>query len=568
VRVSAEHSGRQVKGASVALILINDAGTFSKTATTDLRGRALLLGLAPGRVRVTASHGGYLSTSQAQPGEQVAFSRLDEGQQLEVSLLLKRAGTIAGVVTDEAGEPLVGLQVDAFRRGYSNGSSVFTASGTSDLTDDRGAYRLAGLPPGDYLVGVVPRYTDQSASEAQAYSFVAVDPDDGGGVPPEPVPIPTLDVGNGRAVLLSPSSPLPLVLADGRILGYAPTFHPGTSSANASLVRIAAAERREDVNLRLEAVPAASVSGTVRVPAGGRLFASQVSLIPTSTGDRVLEGDRHLSLTGAEGTFSFPLVPRGQYTLEARAVMTDETGAPAFTAGPRWASVPISVGDEPIAGLSVPLHTGMTVTGRIAYRTDAVEGAVKTLTGVRIALVPQNHPRSFGNPLAAQTLKDDGVFELRSLAPGPYTLSLSGLPYRWQPASAVLNGQDVLDTGLRLQPGEDIENLVVTITDRMSEVSGAVRDAKGQPTSEGYVIVFPADRAYWSGTLRRVQGTKPDTDGRFAFLRSMPAGDYLIVAADAEAGQWQDPAFLATLVSKATPFRLGEAEKLTKDVKR
>jgi len=569
VQVVADHNGRPVKGANVVVILINETATYSKSTVTDRHGRALLLGVAPGRARVTASHSAFLSSPQAAPGGQVAFSRLEDGQHLEMSIRLKRAGAIAGYVTNEAGEPMIGLQIEAFRRGYANGKSVFTQSGTMDLTDDRGAYRLTGLPPGEYLVGVVPRYVDRSAAEAEAMSFVAVDPDDGGGIADEPVPIPTLDVGDGRTVLLTPSSPVPMVpTPGGRMLGYAPTFYPGTSPANASLIPLGAAEQREGVNFRLDPVPVVRVSGSVQPPANGRLFTSMITLVPASASDRALEGDRHFSLTGPGGTFSFPFVPQGQYTLEARTLLTDEQGRPVFTTGSRWASVPLSVEDEPIADLVVPVNTGMAFTGHVRFRTGYVEDAVKSLSGVRVQLSPQNHPRAFANPGLTQALKEDGTFEFRNLMPGAYALNVTGLPYRWQAASAMFNGGDLFDVGLRLEPGQDLENVVVTVTDRMSEVSGVLRDASGLPTSDGYVIVFPTDRRHWTGTSRRVQGTRPDTDGSFAFLRSMPPGEYLIVAADAEPGQWQDPAFLATLVSRATPFTLGEAEKVAKDVKR
>ena len=96
----------------------------------------------------------------------------------------------------------------------------------------------------------------------------------------------------------------------------------------------------------------------------------------------------------------------------------------------------------------------------------------------------------------------------------------------------MVNGRDAFDFGLRIEPGQDVENVVVTVTNRMAELTGVLRDA-GRHTvvSPGYVVVFPADRAYWTGNSRRVLATRPDTDGRYAFLRTLPAGDYLLVAA-------------------------------------
>ncbi len=76
------------------------------------------------------------------------------------------------------------------------------------------------------------------------------------------------------------------------------------------------------------------------------------------------------------------------------------------------------------------------------------------------------------------------------------------------------------------------------------------------------MIIFPLERAYWTGAARRVQATRPDSDGSFAFLRTLPAGQYLLAWADAEVGQWQDPSFLEQLVKRAQPIALDDATTL------
>jgi hypothetical protein len=63
---------------------------------------------------------------------------------------------VSGTVSDEAGEPVVGVEIRVFERRYLAGRKRLVAGGTQ-FTDDRGVYRLGTLPPGDYIVAFVSR---------------------------------------------------------------------------------------------------------------------------------------------------------------------------------------------------------------------------------------------------------------------------------------------------------------------------------------------------------------------------------------------------------------------------
>jgi hypothetical protein len=66
---------------------------------------------------------------------------------------------------------------------------------------------------------------------------------------------------------------------------------------------------------------------------------------------------------------------------------------------------------------------------------------------------------------------------------------------------------------------------------------------------------------------RRIQATRPATDGRFSF-RSLPAGDYRLVAVtDIETGQWFDPAFLRPLLGASIGITLAEGEQKIQDIR-
>ena len=93
---------------------------------------------------------------------------------------LWRFGVISGTVTDESGEPMIGVTVRAMRRIYAGGRPRLGA-GPQGTTDDRGMYRIASLPAGDYVV-VMPNTTTTVANSAiDAYRAAISTGGQGGG---------------------------------------------------------------------------------------------------------------------------------------------------------------------------------------------------------------------------------------------------------------------------------------------------------------------------------------------------------------------------------------------------
>src|SRR5206468_5450232 len=84
-----------------------------------------------------------------QPGTPVTLA---DGQELAtIDLRVVRGGVITGRVLDEDGEPLARAVVTVQRYQYVRGERQLSPAG-GDQTDDRGQYRVFGLPPGDYYV--------------------------------------------------------------------------------------------------------------------------------------------------------------------------------------------------------------------------------------------------------------------------------------------------------------------------------------------------------------------------------------------------------------------------------
>ena len=116
-------------------------------------------------------------------------------------------------------------------------------------------------------------------------------------------------------------------------------------------------------------------------------------------------------------------------------------------------------------------------------------------------------------------------------------------------------------------PATGAPSVVVTLTDRVSALSGAITTAAGQPATDYFVVVFPADERYWDTPTRRVVSTRPDGRGQYVFA-SLPPGDYRVaVTSDLAPGDLGERGTLLRLrdTSAAVTIALGEAK--TFDVK-
>ena len=132
-------------------------GAIGASAITDANGRFALTALPAGRYTLAARKGGYLTL---QYGQTRAFEKgtpiqLEPGETLKaVNLELPRGGVLTGRVVDHFGQPAVGARVEAERYQFASGRWDLVGVGRSDHTDDRGVYRIYGLPPGDYYLEV------------------------------------------------------------------------------------------------------------------------------------------------------------------------------------------------------------------------------------------------------------------------------------------------------------------------------------------------------------------------------------------------------------------------------
>jgi hypothetical protein len=185
-------TGKPVGGVAVTL---NSPGAPSAIPVPPAPGNPATLSAFPMRIISNASgqfvfhslpKGGYLAATKAGyalsafgrnaptepgPGSGGQTLLLGEGERRgDVAIRLWEYAGLGGRVVDEAGEPVIGIEVRVLRRATAGGRSVFTQTGNQPLTDDRGMYHAGSLPPGDYVAGIVTTQTSVPTSLQEAFT--------------------------------------------------------------------------------------------------------------------------------------------------------------------------------------------------------------------------------------------------------------------------------------------------------------------------------------------------------------------------------------------------------------
>jgi hypothetical protein len=567
----------------IALTTTNRAipGGPRSTRTTN-EGHFAFFDLTPGTYALDVSKPGFIAGAygRVRPGGLAQSVTLGDGELLtSVRLTIWEYAGVSGTIRDEAGEPMVGVSVRAFRRGLVHGRFQFV-TGLTATTDDRGQYRIDLLTPGRYVIAV--------ANTQTAVPLAAVRPPAGTATPPDP-DAQLLARGISRAGSSAGGREVAgqlwvgvrgslMAVPDpdetGRVLAYPTTFHPGARSIReAELISLESGEQRPNVDIQLRLAPTVLVSGVITgdVPMAG----INLRLVPDYAED--LGGDVRMMETAiavcdASGQFVFVGVPPGQYYLQTQVVPESAIpgGSPAVDRR-GWLNERVTVGDEGLRGFSLPLRPVVAVSGRIAFDgsktpppPDLIQRLTVSLETIGFAINRVEAPYQ-------ATFNKDGQFLLHGVPPGRYVMTFraaiadrQAMP-DWEFKSITLNGQDISDRPTTIT--ESVSGVVVTLTNNNTELNGLVRDATGKPDPHAAVLLFTTERDLWQVRMvRRIRSIRAGETGAYV-VRGVPPGDYFVVAIpDAEIGDFPDPAMLDALSKIATRISVAPARHVTQNL--
>jgi protocatechuate 3,4-dioxygenase beta subunit len=533
VVVSDEPQPRPLRRARITL---TGAGLDTpQTAITADDGSFGFDALPAGRFTLVAAKEPYVSMAYGarRPGRPGTGIQIAAGQAVPLTVRLPRGAVITGTVLDVDGRPAIGVPVYALssrsgggviERQWINVPGVIPGN-----TDDRGVYRIYGLPAGEYVVSAQPALR---------------------GVPGGP---------NAEIRLMQAGK------VASRPVTLAQVFHGGGADlSRAARIAVRAGEERAAVDIQLEYLPLATVSGIVSSPPGWT--PARVSLWRT---DEAAQPTGAAAVTAdAQGAFTFRGVRPGTYRFAARAVPHADGGdvrAPSVTDAARFALADVAVAGDDVEGVALSLQPPLTLAGRIVFETDRAvpPAALQLRMGAPAVLAGAGG----GWPMPT-VIVDGTTFRVAGMVPGLYRMMLTPPGVRapigsWWLTSISAGGRELLDAPLDLQ--QSVDDAVATLSDRASEVSGTLRDPQGAAIPDLWVVVFPVDRTGWFSHSRRVAAVRANREGQWT-VRNLPPGEYRVVSGDFEQFEWFDPAVLERFSPEATPIRIAGPEKHTVDL--
>ena len=500
-RVVAGDTGKPVRGAFVNVIDTRASSPTERKGrwiATDADGRWEFADLAPGRYAVSVTKSGYLKVEygQQRPFERGRPLELSAGQTFDrVDVTLPRSSAITGRVFDEFGDPAAAVMVRALRHRYVDGRRQLTplsegievlANGGGDITDDLGQFRIYGLAPGDYYVSAAFSPSGQAAGRTD----------------------------------------------------YLPTYYPGTAApSEARRITVRLGEEADNINVNLVVARFSVVSGTVLnsqnapVKASLQLSTEDTSGLPVGP-----------ATSSADGTFAFRHVPPGEYRLRVYGAQSVGTA--------EFASVPVVVGGEDVAGIVIITFPGATAGGRVVFQDGE-----KPDTRLFVRSATTVPGATFSN--SSVGVNPDMSFTLSGLTER-HTFRLGAVPDGWFLKSVTHRGADITDTGYEFKPGERVSGIQILLTRQATTLTGVVKDDRGDPVGDYSIVAFSSDRNKWGYLTRFVRSARPDQDGRFT-IRALPPDDYLVIAVEyVESGQEFDPEQLRAWEPMATKVSLGE----------
>jgi hypothetical protein len=457
--------------ANVVVALQNTLDPYSSPGVrvrTDGAGQFRFTGVTAGRYVLGALAPGFVFPSDQPFGPHGVLITVLEGENMDgFSIELKRGAAIAGRVTDSqrraiAEENVVLTKLDEQGRPQQLNRPM---NSYLNITDDRGYYRLFGLPAGRYLVSV-----GQNPQE------------------------------------FSPNG--------GRMVFYRKTYHPdATEESKAEVIELSESGEATGVDITVaEAKLACLVSGRiVDAETGKPVTMMGVGYMKVMENGRSSGSTLSASQSDANGRFQI-LLPPGKYLLFGGGSNGDY-----FTDQAR-----IEVEDKDVSGIELKARRGATISGVVM-----IDGAYDRAVLARLpslSLSARNRSDDVWRVISRSSrINPDGGFRISGLPPGKITFLLSGqndsnkLSILRIEKGGVSQGRQI-----EIGAGEQAHNLRVVLVHAAASIRGQMKIIGGAAPSE---IVVRVNARKLGGDESANFGSQVDASGQFV-IEGLTAGEY------------------------------------------
>lgn len=426
---------------------------------------------------VTVTKSGYAPRAfgEAPPAVPPTLITLAQDQVKEnVVIQLADQVSITGRVLDEDDTPFAGALVEAMRAVF-QGERRTLVTVAEAVTDDRGEFRLIGLPPGQYYLSAFdPAFQSVGDKEGQLF--------------------------------------------------YSPTFYPGVVFPDEAVrITLDSGVNSERLEFKLRIIRPSRVLGSIATPIEGGgvakpLLSAAVQMSPTRNDQFSLFTLTEPSMEPG-GQYLFANVPPGRYRMQARGE-TEHEGVTRFSVY----SLEVKGADKRDAHML--LMEGAVVSGVVAWETSS--GRVPPTRDGIIVRMPMEDGNDFGDSVSGYVQPDD-TWRINGIMAGRHYFRVDGLPDGWHMKRVEFEGADITDVPRTFNYGQVAPEFRVVLSDRTTILRGFVVPPGRDDLQSYAVVAFSLNALHWRPQSRYTRLVYPNDIGIYE-IKGLPPGQYYLAA--------------------------------------
>lgn len=451
---------------------------------------------------------------------------------VETNVQARRGGVVSGKIAYDDGDAAINVQLSLSRK-MSDGTlrPIFGGYGSTALarlrTDDRGYYRIAGLPPGEYVISAAEANTD-----------------------------PNQPSGDGDAVVTD---------------ALVRTYYGDTSDPKqARSFTLDFSSEARDIDIRLVDTTWHTISGNALAARDGRpLKEISVQLIPKEKSYSPYGAAQRYTQTDADGNWNFRGIPDGVYYVVAEApyeaVPNPSGEEPRYERNllRKRLEITLTGGDQ--TGVALRLEDGGSLSGTIVWEGKRPKS--EDSYSVCLRADPLKDAEKLWQSGEFSTCADENrKIVLAGLPTGALRVLSASLPEGYYIKAMTAKGLDLLKQPLTLAASENVRDWQIIIAAGAGRLIVKAQDAAGKPLANAPVLLIPADELR-RGDVNSYQRGLTDATGAWTVENCTP-GEYLIFLPTLEeVPRFTQPGYVETQIAQAQRVTLRVNETKTAEVK-
>ncbi len=501
------NSNKPVRRANVVLSTV-EARPQDALAWTDGDGRFSFGYLPAGSYQLRVSKDGYQAAiyGTETPRRPASIIQLANDEvRNDFIFRLKPPTSISGVVLDEDGDPLAGVEVTLMTPGFERHKRKLLR-GARTTTDSNGRYRLTAVAPGRYAVLATPLFFR-------------------------------------RALKMQPE------VTPGQLqqqYSYGIQYYPGVDlGESAGLVPVQPGHEISRIDFRLALRPSVSLQAKIVMPFE---VADIRERSVTAIGEQLTNGMNMWTGPSPPGlSVQISQIPAGSYLLIAQA----------FVDGKRYRGVQTAyIGPDGSSEIAIPVEPGIDLEGNVSVEGPGAEKVVAST----VSLVPGDGIPWNGPPLRASVNKD-GSFKIAGVPPGVWDIDAGPIPNGGYVKSMRLGDQDVLTEEMAIRSSTTAPLKIV-----LGTLAAILEGTVTQQDQPARAVVVLAPESKLRDVIGFYRFAVADDKGHFE-IKSVNPGRYQLYAFEEfDRQSIQDPDFLKPFESAGVAVTLREGQNETQKI--